>query len=241
MQARCRCDPQNAWWKKGVLSPRKLQARCSDLTDAQEEGGAIPGASFLRSFATKSKDPQNSGGRRLSPALPAQLCCCDQNAWWEGWLSCAVSVLAVVMIQNAWWKEGFCLRAMQAVVRITECSWEEGVLSCAVMHVSWCDPQNAWGRCVPPALPCMLLVIHRMPGGRRCYPRQRLPLLHDPQNVPGRCYPCHACCCCDPQNAWCKKGGAGACHASSLLLDSECSGARKACYPCAATHARLLS
>jgi hypothetical protein len=136
------------------------------------------------------------------------------------------------------------LPCMQAAVVIHRMLWKRVCYPCAAMHASCChDPQNALVEegCATPALPQARCLIHRM----LCRRRVLSPAVM------------HASCCHDPQNAPGKWVCILRCHASSLLSDSECSGARKGvipalllrlstrmsggrrvCYPCAAMQAR---
>jgi hypothetical protein len=99
---------------------------------------------------------------------------------------------------------------------------------CAAMQARCChDPQNALVQ--EEGHPCaacqLLLMIHRMLGGRRvCYPCAAMQArCCDSQNalVQGRCAipALHACCCHDPQNALVEEGVLSLrCHALAAVV-----------------------
>jgi hypothetical protein len=94
----------------------------------------------------------------------------------------------------------------KAAVVITECSGGRRVCHPAVQLVVVIHRMLLERRvCYPCAVMQAAVVIHRMPGGRRWLSRCHASCCHDSQNVwCRRCVlslRCHARCCCDSQNA----------------------------------------
>jgi hypothetical protein len=143
------------WWKKGVLSPAAMQARCHDPQNALvEEGCAI-----LRCHASSLCDPQNAlvQGRVCYPALSCRSCCHDpQNALVEE--GCAIPAM----------QARCCCDSQNALVQGRVC------YPCAVMHAAAVMIHRMlWWKKGNPCLPCKLAAVviqNALVQGRVCYP-----------------------------------------------------------------------